>query len=59
MSIPIWGGGAKDIISPAPHMEYALPSPQLYVMTLPFGLGSTVNVSSVMESTYQPFDTQG
>jgi hypothetical protein len=60
MSVPIWE--AKDIVlmSPAPHLEYIPPSPQLYAMalSLPFGLGSGIDVSSAMENTYQQFDPQ-
>ena len=48
-------------MSPAPHLKYFLPSPQIYAMTLtlPFGLGSGIDVSSLMDNTYQQFDPQG
>ena len=51
--------GAKDVLtSPAPHLKYFLPSPQIYVMTLtlPFSLGSSINVLLSMDNTYQQFD---
>ena len=54
--------GAKEVLtSPALHLKYFLPSPQIYAMTLtlPFGLGSGVDVSSSMDNTYQQFDPQG
>jgi hypothetical protein len=53
---------AKDILtSLCPILRIGPSFPQLYAMTLslPFSPGSSVNMSSAMEGTYQSFDSQG